>query len=108
MRVNLTIEQAENVLENLQGNHLCDSCEYDEQGLVIKGTECLTQKMINKFQRLVDGSASKQGRRGGFASMWKRRIQLSDAKSEGIKLMGETMILDERTKSILCVEDEKK
>ena len=94
MRVRLSSEQAECILENLQGNHLCNSCEYDVDGNIIKGTECLTKIMIDKFQRIVDGDATRQGRRGGYSALFKRKLELGEAKREGIKMVYDGQIED--------------
>ena len=65
MRVRLSWVQTHDVLEALYQAHLCDICEYDENMEVIPGTECEIQMLIKKFERIKNGAASEQGRRGG-------------------------------------------
>lgn len=91
MRVRLSQEQAWLILENLRGNHLCDTCRYDENLKIIPGTQCETQKLIEKFEKIVDGSARKQGQRGGIISTVKRRHKLSESKREGMNHMAKIL-----------------
>ncbi len=75
MRVNISVEQADIILEALKAYHhpQCSICQYDENRKVKKGTECGVQQLIKKFQRVEEGKASKQGTSGGAVSVTRRK-----------------------------------
>ena len=89
MRVRLDMSQVYDVLEALRCHHLCDTCEYDENLNVIKGTECNIQKLINKFERIYSGSSSEQGRKGGRTIQRSRLLGRSATKDEIAFLEGQ-------------------
>ena len=85
MRVNISVEQADIILEALRKYHHpeCNICQFDENHKVKKGTECGVQQLIKKFQRVEDGKASKQGTLGGVVSVTRRkRVARTSSKTE--------------------------
>ena len=85
MRVRLSWLQTHDVLEALYQAHLCDICEYDENMEVIPGTECEIQMLIKKFERIKNGAASEQGRRGGVIA--RRNRILGDLYTDSVVSM---------------------
>lgn len=98
MRVRLTNDEVDLIYDALVDYHLCDECKIDKNGNVKRGTECPTELLIQKFQRIVSGKAWRQGLRGGHASVDKRVADLAKASREGfdrgVKALAEANIAE--------------